>query len=425
MRIGQLAKRSFLMVGVWDSAVVSLSGFLTNVLAGRFLATSDYGLFFTAFIVANMGMLIQSSFISSPYAILAPRMDAAKRREYLAGSTWITCGSAIAVGIVLSAAMFFFFRKTIAGTGLASVLSIFAFYVATVMLQDFVRRACFAHRREAAALLLDIVSAGGQVALLVALRSYMTLDLALIVISGTTALGVAAVYLGLLRDKSLPFDLPPMRRAMRDNIALGKWLFMTAGASWIANQIYILAVAAFQTPIVVAQLGAARTIAAVSNPAVMTVDNMGTPRASRIAHESGPVALRGFIARITLIGCVPFIALGALCFVYPNEAIRILFHRSFGEIRTLVRIFSLMPFLWFAGRSIVVGINALKKPKALFPVYLVIAMTTMTVGVYLARHYGALGAAYGLLFNSVLMVAGFLIQFLRLTRAEAGTTKAN
>jgi hypothetical protein len=84
-----------------------------------------------------------------------------------------------------------------------------------------------------------------------------------------------------------------------------------------------------------------------------------------------------------------------------------------------------MPFLWFAGRSIVVGINALKKPKALFPVYLVIAMTTMTVGVYLARHYGALGAAYGLLFNSVLMVAGFLIQFLRLTRAEAGTTKAN
>jgi len=27
--------------------------------------------------------------------------------------------------------------------------------------------------------------------------------------------------------------------------------------------------------------------------------------------------------------------------------------------------------------------------------------------------------------NGVLMVAGFLIQFLRLTRAEAGTTKAN
>jgi O-antigen/teichoic acid export membrane protein len=253
----------------------------------------------------------------------------------------------------------------------------------------------------------------------------MTLDLALVVVSGTTALGVAAVYLGPLRNKSLPFDLPPMRRAARENIALGRWLFITAGVSWIANQIYILAVAAFQTPIVVAQLGAARTIAAISNPAVMSVDNMGTPRASRLVHESGNAALRGFIGKITLIGCIPFIALGALCFAYPDAAIRILFHRSFGDIRTLVRIFSLMPFMWFAGRSIVVGINALQKPKALLPVYAVIACTTLTFGVYLARRYGALGAAYGLLFNSVLMMVGFLVQFLRLTRNGSSMTKAS
>jgi O-antigen/teichoic acid export membrane protein len=413
------------MIGVWDSVVVSLSGFLTNVLAGRFLANADYGLFITAFIVANMAVVIQSSLISSPYAILAPRIEAIRQREYLAASTWITCASAVATGILLCAPMFFLYRKSLAGSVLAGALSLFAFYAATVMLQDFVRRACFAHRRESAALLLDLLSAGGQVLLLILLRASLTLEMTIFIVSATTVLGVAGVYLGPLKNKSLPFHLPSARQAASDNFALGKWLFMTAGVSWIANQVYILAVAAFQTPVVVAQLNAARTIAAVSNPAVMTVDSMGTPRASRIAHESGNAALRRFIWKISFFGCIPFIALGAVCFAYPDAAIRILFHRSFGDIRTLVRIFSLMPFLWFAVRPLMVGINALKKPKAFLPVYLAIGFMTLTVGVYLARRYGALGAACGLLFNSVFMAIGFLIQFLRLTRNRPGMAEAS
>jgi len=425
MRIIALAKRSILMVGAWDSAIVSLSGFLTNLLAGRFLVPVDYGLFITAFIVANMAMLIQASFISSPYSILAPRMEAAGRRDYLAGSTWITCCATIPVSFFLSAVMYFYFRKTLDGVGLATALAIFAFYVATVMLQDFVRRVCFTHRREPAALLLDIISAGGQVLFLVVMRSRMTLDMALIIVSGTTAMGIAAVYLVPLRNKSLPIRLQPICFAARENVVLGKWLFVTAGVSWIANQIYILAVAAFQTPIVVAQLGAARTIAAISNPAIMTVENVGTPRASRVVHESGEPALRRFIGKVTLVGCIPFMALGALCFAYPDGLIRILFHRSFGEISTLVRIFSLMPFMWFATRSISVGINALKKPRALLPVYAIAACTTLTIGVCLARRYGALGAAYGMLFNSIVLVTGFLIQFVRLTRPRSSAVRAS
>jgi hypothetical protein len=82
-----------------------------------------------------------------------------------------------------------------------------------------------------------------------------------------------------------------------------------------------------------------------------------------------------------------------------------------------------MPFMWFASRSIIVGVNALKKPKALLPVYAVIACVTLTAGIQLAKRYGALGAAYGLLFNSVLMSVGFLIQFLRLSRPVPNTTE--
>jgi len=411
------------MIGAWDSAVVSLSGFLTNVLAGRFLAIADYGLFITAFIVANLAILIQSSFTSGPYAILAPRIEASQRREYLAGSFWITCLSSVVTSILLCVPMYFFYRKTLTGAHLAAALLIFALYAVTVMIQDFVRRACFAHRREASALLLDVVSAGGQVLLLIVLRAYLTLDRSITVVAGTTALGIGIVYLGHLRDKSVPFHLQSIVRTARDNFVLGKWLFITSGVSWIANQVYLLAVAASQTPVVMAQLSVARTIAAVSNPAVMTVDNIGTPRASRLVHESGNAALRKFIAKIAVVGCVPFIALGALCFIFPEAAIRVLFHRSFGDINTLVRIFSLMPFMWFASRSIIVGVNALKKPKALLPVYAVIACVTLTAGIQLAKRYGALGAAYGLLFNSVLMSVGFLIQFLRLSRPVPNTTE--
>jgi O-antigen/teichoic acid export membrane protein len=413
------------MIGVWDSAVVSLSGFLTNVLAGRFLSTVDYGLFITAFIVANMAIVIQSSLVSSPYAVLAPRQDAGRQREFLAGSTWITCGLSAVAGAILCLPMFFLYRKSLAGGVLGITLVLFFFYAVTVMLQDFVRRACFAHRRETAALLLDVLSAGGQVLLLILLRASLTLDRTILIVAGTTVLGVAGVYLVPLKNKSLPFNARSARQAAEENFALGKWLFVTAGVSWIANQVYILAVAAFQTPVVVAQLNVARTIAAVSNPAAMTVDSMGTPRASRIAHESGNSALRRFIWKISAFGCIPFIALGAVCFVYPEAAIRILFHRSFGDIRTLVRIFSLMPFLWFAVRPFTVGINALKKPKAFLPVYLAIGFTTLTVGIYLARQFGAVGAACGLLFNSVFMLIGFLIQFLRLTRNKRELTETS
>jgi O-antigen/teichoic acid export membrane protein len=418
MRIEALFKRSFLLIGAWDSAVVSLSGFLTNVLTGRFLAVTDYGLFTTAFIVGNMAALIQSSFTSSPYAVLAPRIEASRKREYLAASAWITAGSSLVTGILLSLPMFFFYRKGLAGLHLMVGLSVFAFYAMTVMLQDFARRACFAHSREGAALLLDIVSSGGQVLFLILFRARLSLDGAILIVAGTTVLGLAAVYLGAGKGRSFPLHLGLIHDAARDNFLLGKWLFVTSGVSWIANQVYLLAVAAFQTPVVMAQLSVARTIAAVSNPAVMTVDNMGTPRASRLAHEQGPRAVRRFIAKITAIGSVPFIALGAVCFMFPMQAVHILFHRSFGDISTLVRIFSLMPFMWFANRSIIVGINALKKPRVMLPVYAIIACVTLTAGIYLARNYGAMGAAIGLLFNSVLMVVGFLIQFLRISGTD-------
>lgn len=415
MRVEALFKRSFLLIGAWDSAVVSLSGFLTNVLTGRFLAVADYGLFTTAFIVANIAILIQASFTSGPYSILAPRMETSRKREYFTTSGWITAASSIAAGVLLSLPMFFFYRKLLSGTHLAASLAIFAFYAATVMLQDFARRACFTHHRESAALLLDVSSSGGQVLLLILFRAHLSLDGAIVIIAGTTILGLAAIYLAIWRAQSVACRLAAICATARENFLLGKWFFATSGVSWIANQVYLLAVAAFQTPVVMAQLSVARTIAAVSNPAVMTVDNMGTPRASRIVHEHGYRALRRFIAKITLIGAVPFIALSALCFAFPAAAIRILFHHSFGNIDTLVRIFSLMPAIWFANRSIGVGVNALKKPRALFPVYAVIACITLTAGIYLARNYGAMGAAVGLLFNSVLMVIGFWIQFLRVS----------
>jgi O-antigen/teichoic acid export membrane protein len=415
MRLGSLVKRSFLLIGAWDSAVVSLSGFLTNLLAGRFLAVTDFGLFTTAFIVVNMAVMIQSSFTSGPYAILGPRILESRRRAYLAACIWITAATSLATGVLLCAPMYFFYRKGVAIGNFPATLAAFAFYVFTAMLQDFARRACFVHAREHAALLLDVVSAGGQVALLIIFRSYLTLNRAVLIVSWTTVLGLLAIYLGTLRDRIIPFELKEIYRTAQENYVLGKWIFITSGVSWIANQVYLLAVAAFQTPVVMAQLSVARTIAAVSNPAAMTVDNMGTPRASRIAHEKGNGALRGFIAKITLLGAIPFIALGAICFIFPDAAVHLMFHRSFGDIRTLVRIFSLMPFLWFANRSIGVGINALKQPRAMLPVYLLIASVTLTAGIYLAKHYGAMGAAIGLLFNSILMVAGFLIQFLRIS----------
>jgi len=424
MRIEALSKRSFLLVGAWDSAVVSLSGFLTNVLAGRFLAVTDYGLFVTAFIVGNMAILIQSSFTSSPYAVLAPRMEASRKREYLAASTWIAAASALVAGSLLSLPMLFFYRKGLAGVHLVVALAVFAVYAITVMLQDFARRACFAHDREWAALLLDVVSSGGQVLFLILFRARLSLDGAILIVAGTTVLGLAAVYFGAGKGCSIPLHLRPILDAARDNFLLGKWLFVTSGVSWIANQVYLLAVAAFQTPVVMAQLSVARTIAAVSNPAVMTVDNMGTPRASRIAHEHGPRAVRRFIAKVTALGAVPFIALGVICFIFPVQTVHFLFHRSFGDISTLVRIFSLMPFMWFANRSIIVGINALKKPRVMMPVYVVIAGVTLTAGIYLARNYGAMGAAIGLLFNSILMVVGFLIQFLRISGADSDVDTA-
>jgi O-antigen/teichoic acid export membrane protein len=241
----------------------------------------------------------------------------------------------------------------------------------------------------------------------------LSLDILFLALGGTS--GLALLIILAVNWKHfclLPSCWNQLKNVIFKNWQFGRWMLFSNVISWMANQFYILALGMFQPAFVVAQLGVARTIAASSNPLILAYESMGMPRIARIWEVQGAQKTRAYVLMTALWGGGFFILTGSLFFMFPQQAIRFIFGKSFGDISILVKIFSILPFLWFVGKVFSLSILAMHRPKAVLPVYVMACCFTVTGGIWLTYQYGAIGAGIGFLVNGLVLTAGFIYQFL-------------
>jgi O-antigen/teichoic acid export membrane protein len=379
-----------------DQGVSSSTGFLTGVIIARACSKQELGLYMLGFSLVTFVTDLQTSLIATPYMVYAPRLHGRAHATYT-GSTLI---HQLAFCVI---AMFGVVGGAIAvshGFGpraLAPVLQALALVIALLMLRQHARRVCFARLKLKTALVFDTCIAICQIGGLLILAHFHLLSASRAYWVIGFACGIAVLW-WLWSDRDL--STPQMRESISDlkkNWILGKWVF-ASGLIWtIAVNLYPWLLAAFHGVASTGIWAACLGVISIGNPALLGIQNFVGPKISHVYAAEGGKALRRLVLRITAIIAVPISLLCLALCIWGGRLMTVLYGRQYTGNSMIVAILAINLLVGSLVFSFSRALFAVDRARADFLINLIALLIMLTLGLWLVRAYGPLGAALGLL----------------------------
>jgi O-antigen/teichoic acid export membrane protein len=325
-----------------DQVLISGANFLTGVLTARALTQSEFGAFSIVFGVLLFANILQSTLITQAHNVLGATRVGREYQRYT-GST--AFGQILMVAIealLIVPVMLFAYYKGWAGAGmLVALIPAIVFW----QLMEFCRRVLYTEGRYGAAFANDMISYGGQTALLIALyalfrmgRIEFTGALALYVLAGTAAIAAAVGFWQIRR--SIVFAAN--RKDFAENWHFGKWLAGGELMGWCSSvhmQVW----------------WAACLIGTVASADL---------RAAQILF--GPARVITFFVFAALLPTVGIYCL--LLAVFPQLLLRLVYGANYAsaEGAQVLTLFAVCAFLSYLQMVIVAALTAGKQTRAIF-----------------------------------------------------------
>lgn len=336
-RLGQLINRHrHANWALADQAVVSGNNFITGVLLARFLGPEVFGMFVLMQSVLLYVSSFQGALIFQPMMSAAPQLAESERRPYLQGVFALQLMLSLVLGIIVVA-----LAVLAKLTGFQATLglepgSVFALICATLgfQLQDWQRRYYFVQEKANSAFLIDAISYGSQLTLLV-LASYtghLTVANAFWII---TAGSSAAFAIGFMRDRVSP-AFSHARAVLREGWRTGRDYLAAWQFQWLGAQgIFMLGAGVVGTEAV----GAARATQNIVGPInilFLAMDNLVPVAAARRYGTSGLPGLSHYLWRITFWGTLLLTPLLLTLSLFSTRIMHLLYGEQYLAYASLV-----------------------------------------------------------------------------------------
>lgn len=407
------------VVSLADQAISSATNFLTGIIIARACSKEVLGLYMLGFSLISLVTDLQTSLITTPYMVYAPRLRGRAHALYT-GSTLIhqlafcfitmmgvACG-AIVVG------------RGVGPRGLAAVLWALVLAIAFIMLREHARRVSFARLRLTTALVFDSCIAAVQIVGLLALTRFGLLSASRAYWVIGLACGIAILW-WLWSDRE--FYNPRLSESLNDlqkNWVLGKWVF-ASGLVWaVSINLYPWFLAAFHGAASTGIWAACLGVVSVGNPILLGIQNLVGPK---IAHEyaaNGAAALRRLVLKIIAVTSLPMLSLCLVMFIWGGRILTSLYGRQYLGNGPIVAILALNLLVNAAAFSFSRALFAVDRADLDFLVNFTALFIMVTVGLWLVRAFGPLGAALGLVGANLVTSAVRATVFLRLTPWDSG-----
>ena len=307
LRLGRLAvaPRYWVVAG---QATVSATNFLTNIFIAKLCGLATFGEYSAWQLVLLLALALQGAVITQPMQVVLGTLAGRQRVAY----GQLVLGLQVAFGGLAVAA-------TALGASLlpqaATVLPAFLVLLAAAGGQDTLRKLLLAEGKVQAALVGDVLSAGGQLLLLLllALRpAPATLAEVMWAVGLTTvpALLVSSRALGawpVLSQRGL-------RRFGRRHWRQARWLVPTALLQWGSANVLLVFAGWVGSPAVLGVLRLAQTAMGIFNLGLQAVENYALPRLSQSFYQNPAqfAAQRAALTKRMLLAAGPLLALLAL-----------------------------------------------------------------------------------------------------------------
>jgi O-antigen/teichoic acid export membrane protein len=307
LRLGRLAvaPRYWVMAG---QATVSATNFLTNIFIAKLFGLATFGEYSAWQLVLLLALALQGAVITQPMQVVLGTLSARQRVAY----GQLVLGLQTAFGGLAVAA-------TALGSGLlpqaATVLPAFMVLLAAAGGQDTLRKLLLAEGKVQAALVGDVLSAGGQLLLLIllALRpAPATLAEVMWAVGLTT---IPALLVGGKALGAWPvLSVSGLQRFGRRHWRQARWLVPTALLQWGSANVLLVFAGWVGSPAVLGVLRLAQTAMGIFNLGLQAVENYALPRLSQ-SFYTNPVqfaAQRAALTKKMLLAAAPLLALLAL-----------------------------------------------------------------------------------------------------------------
>jgi O-antigen/teichoic acid export membrane protein len=382
-----------------DQGVASATNFLTGVIIARACSKEELGLYMLGFSLILLVTDLQKSLIATPYMVYAPRLKDEAHALYT-GST-LTHQLALSFLIVLAlTGGEIAIRHGIGPRGLGPVLWALVAVATLIMLREYARGICFACLKVKRVLLFDTCIAVGQISGLLLLAHFGLL-------SASRAYWVIGFACGIAVLSWLWSESPFYRLRISESLAdlkknwiLGKWVFLS-GLVWaVGMNLYPWLLAAFHGTASAGVWAACLGVVALGTPAVIGVQNFLGPKIVHVYAEEGAESLRRFVLRVSAAFALPlsFFCLAMMFLGGPLEAL--LYGRQYAGNGLIVTILACNLGVCAVAFSFSRALLAIQRADVDFLVNFAALFIMVTLGIWLARAFGPLGAAFGLLGGS-------------------------
>jgi len=386
--------------GLADQALTSAMTFATMVYLARGLGPSQFGVVSLAYLGLLLANSLQTALVTQPHNILASPLEGAAYRDFTTSLALAQLALAAAFGFVALAG----------ATGIAvlswphqEILIALAVAVPAWQLQEFARRVLYTKRRVQAAFWNDVVSYGGQLALVIFLiyRQSMTAAVALYAMAGTSAVAALAGLWTIrsdLRGRIVP-------GALRQCWGLGRWFSASTLANWLASQMYPVLTAGMLGAYATGVFRAVQNLIAPTQVLANTFHMMAIPHASREYSRGGVTAVNLFLLRSSPLLAVPLLLYYLLVGVFARPLITFFYSSAYTPAAAVTWPLGLAYLLSYTGRVLGIGLSAGREPRPLFYAQLAAAGVTFSAGLLLIRYYGLMGAAVGAVLSQSVQAA--------------------
>jgi O-antigen/teichoic acid export membrane protein len=385
--------------GFWgfaDQALTSAVSLVTTLLAATAMDQTQFGGFVIALTAIYLLNAIQAGAVTRPHNLLGSVRVAEGYRRYTTTTTLLQLafsgGSAVlgVVAIVVASAL----APNLVGSLAALTVAAVAW-----QMQEFLRRVLYTEERGHDAFVNDVVSYGGQALLLavLALAGLMTETSALLVIAATSCAGVVLGFFQIRRSLTRAID----PAAMRENIAVGKWLAAAEAGHWTSTQIYFYVAAAMLGP---AAAGAIRAVQVLVGPLrmfLMFLYSILPVSFARARARDGAGALHREVIRAYAF-VVPCLA--AYCVtvaILAGPLLRFLYQEKYAAASGLVVLTSIQYFFICLTPIVTCLLQAQGLARHLFLVQVYVSAISLPFGWLLVRAFGVDGAVVGMTISAV------------------------
>ncbi len=401
------------IISLADQAVASATSFATGIILARTCSKEELGLYMLGCSLIFMVTDFQTSLITTPYMVYAPRLKGRAHALYT-GSTLLHQLAFCLLTMLAVAGGAMVISRGIGPHGLGPVLWALSVVIALIMLREHARRVSFARLRLTTAFLFDASIAVGQITGLLFLAHFHLLSAsrAFCVIGSVCGIAVMG-WLWSDRECYHP-RIEESLADLKKNWVFGKWVF-ASGLVWaLSMNLYPWFLAYFHGTASAGVWAACVGVVSVANPALLGIQNFVGPK---IAHEyaaTGSKGLRRLVLKISAAISLPVALLCVVMMLWGGRLIALLYGRQYAGNNLAVALLALNFLVFAAAFSFSRALMAIERADLDFHVNLAALFVMLVLGFWLVRAYGTVGAALGMLLGNLVASAIRAGIFLRL-----------